>query len=272
MIYDALKRAGHTVRLAPSAVPASEPVAPDAPQPAEPVTPALPDTASPAPSITPLPRNAPRRRGTWPEMVGLYYNIAALRTSDAPVVLQFLASRPGEGTSAIAREFSMFAAGEETGAVLLIDCSCRSVPASLPLSTLGRVTPPSLADVARTGGSFEAAVTLNRTAGHLHEARLADHPNSLLHTNATMWAGLLDRVRQRYRFTVLDCPAVSTNPDNVVLARSCDGVIVVVEAETTRGPVAQTTLDMVERFGGRVLGLAFNKRQFYIPRWVYRRL
>src|SRR5579871_1749545 len=250
MIYDALKRAGHTVRLASSAVPAFDPVDVEVPEPpGSAASPTPADGASPipsvtppvAPSVTPLPRGAPRRRGTWPEMVGLYYNIAALRTSDAPVVLQFLASRPGEGTSAITREFSMFAAGEETGAVLLVDCSCRSMPSRLPLSTVGRAPPASLADIARSGGALEAAIEPSRVAGHLHEARLADHPNSLLHTNAAMWAGLLDRVRQRYRFTVLDCPAVSTNPDNVVLSRGCDGVVIVVEAESTRGPVAQTT-------------------------------
>lgn len=282
MIYDALKRAGHTVRLAPGgwAPAAPEPMPPASSEPAAypaPTSEGLspgpnPAPAPPTPSVTPLPRAAARRRGAWPEMVGLYYNIAALRTSDAPVVLQFVASRPGEGTSAIAREFAMFAASEETGAVLLIDCSCRSVPSRLPLSTVGRAPLPSLADVVRAGDGFEAAVEPNRAVNHLHEARLADHPNSLLHTNPTMWADLLDRVRQRYRFAVLDCPAVSTNPDNVVLSRSCDGVVIVVEAETTRGPVARTTIDMVERFGGKVLGLAFNKRRFYIPRWVYRRL
>ena len=47
---------------------------------------------------------------------------------------------------------------------------------------------------------------------------------------------------------------------------------VVMEAETTRGPVARATIETIERFGGKVLGLVFNKRRFYIPRWIYRRL
>jgi Mrp family chromosome partitioning ATPase len=204
-------------------------------------------------------------------MAGLYYNIAALRTSDAPVVLQFVASRPGEGTSAIARAFARFAAGEETGAVLLVDCSCHGTPART-LSAAARMPGPSLADVARAGEPLETAIEPGRMSAHLHQARLADHPNSLLHTNATAWASLLDQARQRYRFTILDCPAVSTNPDSVVLSRSCDGVVVVVEAESTRAPVIRATIEMVERFGGRVLGLAFNRRRFYIPRWIYRRL
>jgi Mrp family chromosome partitioning ATPase len=186
------------------------------------------------------------------------------------VVLQFLASRPGEGTSAIARAFATFAAGEETGAVLIVDCSHHGAPARRPAA--GRVPAPTLAEIARAGEPIDAAIEPGRALAHLHEARLADHPNSLLHTNASAWATLLDQARQRYRFTILDCPAVSTNPDSVVLSRSCDGVVIVVEAETTRGPVVRSTVETVERFGGRVLGLAFNKRRFYIPPWIYRRL
>jgi Mrp family chromosome partitioning ATPase len=226
----------------------------------------------PGPSVTPLPRATPKRRAIWPEMAGLYHNIGALRTAEGPVVLQFLASRPGEGTSAIAREFAAFAAGEETSAVLLIDGNARAALPRPSLPTVGRAPCPSLAEVVRAGQPIAAAIEPSRVAGHLHEARLADQPNSLLHTNLGAWAALLDQARQLYRFTVLDCPAVSTNPDSVVLARGCDGVVIVVEAETTRGPVVQSTIDMVERFGGRVLGLAFNKRRFYIPPWIYRRL
>src|SRR5258706_417853 len=85
-------------------------------------------------------------------------------------------------------------------------------------------------------------------------------------------AGLLDQVRERYRFVLLDTPAISTHHDSVVLSRSCDGVVVVMEAEATRGPVARATIETIERFGGKVLGLVFNKRRFYIPRWIYRRL
>jgi protein-tyrosine kinase len=265
MIYDALKRAGHTLELAPAPAPKL-----DSPNPAPP-SPA-PPKPEPAPSVAPLPRSLAKRHAIWPEMAGLFYNIAALRTSDDPVVLQFLASRPGEGTSAIAREFAAFAASDETSAVLLIDCNWRAAPPRSALPTVGRMPLPSLADTVRAGAPIETAVEQGSGPAHLHRARLADQPNSLLHTSASAWSALLDQARQRYRFTILDCPAVSTHPDSVVLARSCDGVVIVVEAETTRGPVVQATIDMVERFGGRVLGLAFNKRRFYIPRWIYRRL
>jgi len=258
MIYDALKRAGHAVHAQPATAPLIQPGAPPIP-----VTP---------PPVTPLPRPATRRRAPWPEMVALYYNIDALRDGDTALVLQFMASRPGEGTSTVVREFAAFAAGEDTSAVLLIDGNYTGARPVHTLPGLGRVEPPSLADAVRNGSGLDAAIVASATIPHLHEARLCDRPNSLLHTNAGAWAGLLEEARRRYRFVLLDTPAVSTHPDSVVLSRSCDGVVVVVEAESTRGPVARATIETIERFGGKVLGLVFNKRRFYIPRWIYRRL
>src|SRR5258708_912113 len=209
MIHAALKRAGHNVHALLSPLPTSAEA-----------------SSMPPPAMSPvttLPRNAPKRRVPWPEMVALYYNIDALRTSDSPVVLQFVSARPREGTSTVARAFASFAAGEETSSVLLIDGSCHG---ALPRPAFGHGPVPSLAEIARAGERIEAAIEPGRTPD-LHEARLADHANSLLHTNGTAWAGVLEKARQRYRFTVIDSPAVSTNPDTVVLARACDGVVLV---------------------------------------------
>ncbi|MEJ0071252.1 MAG: phosphatase PAP2 family protein [Pseudomonadota bacterium] len=238
MLHDALKRAGHTVQLAPSA-----------------------PAPLPGPSVTSLPRSAPKRRAIWPEMVGLYHNIGALRTAESPVVLQFLASRPGEGTSVIAREFAAFAASEETSAVLLIDCNGRAAPPRPSLPTVGRAPCPSLAEVARAGEPIDAAIEPSRIAGHLYEARLADQPNSLLHTNIGAWSAVLDQARQRYRFT----PCWIARRSAPIPTRSCWRAAATASSSWSRPkpPAArwyQTTIEMVERFGGKVLGLAFNKR------------
>src|SRR5258708_4400746 len=165
MMYDALKRAGHTGLVQPTPAP------PDSPTP-------------PAPSAFAAPlRTTPKRRQPWPEIVGLYYNIDALRSSDGPVVLQFVASRPGEGTSAVAREFAAFAAGEQSTAVLLVDCDHRGGAARSALPAIGRNRPPTLAEVAAGGGDIEAAIELSPTLPHVHEARLSNQANSLLHVN-----------------------------------------------------------------------------------------
>jgi len=54
--------------------------------------------------------------------------------------------------------------------------------------------------------------------------------------------------------------------------RKVDGVIFVVEAEKTRWPVAVASKEKVVKHGGNILGMVFNKRRFYIPEAVYKRM
>jgi protein-tyrosine kinase len=49
-------------------------------------------------------------------------------------------------------------------------------------------------------------------------------------------------------------------------------VILVVEAERTRWPVAKNAIQEFENSGAKVLGVFLNKRQFYIPPRIYRYL
>ncbi len=51
-----------------------------------------------------------------------------------------------------------------------------------------------------------------------------------------------------------------------------DGVIIVVEAEKTRWQVALSLKEKIINNGGNILGLVFNKRQYYIPQFIYDRL
>ena len=56
------------------------------------------------------------------------------------------------------------------------------------------------------------------------------------------------------------------------MASMVDGTVLVVEAEKTRWPVAVNVKERIKQSGGKVLGIAFNKRQYYIPGWLYRRI
>jgi len=51
-----------------------------------------------------------------------------------------------------------------------------------------------------------------------------------------------------------------------------DGVVVVVEAEKTRWQVVENLKQKIENRGGNILGIVFNKRRFYIPDSIYRKL
>jgi Mrp family chromosome partitioning ATPase len=58
----------------------------------------------------------------------------------------------------------------------------------------------------------------------------------------------------------------------ISLSRYVDGVVLVLEAEKTRKPVAENLKNRILENGGNLLGMVFNNRRFHIPESVYKRL
>jgi capsular exopolysaccharide synthesis family protein len=83
---------------------------------------------------------------------------------------------------------------------------------------------------------------------------------------------LLDSVKERYRFVVIDIPALNEVSMATRLAGLCDGAILVVEAERSRREVMQKAKVQLVESNANILGVVLNKRRFHIPDWLYRRL
>jgi Mrp family chromosome partitioning ATPase len=78
--------------------------------------------------------------------------------------------------------------------------------------------------------------------------------------------------RTRFDLVLIDSPPLETSSDGLAMVRKADGVVLVIEAEKTRWPVVQNLRDSVIQHGGNILGVVFNKRRYYVPGWVYKRL
>jgi Mrp family chromosome partitioning ATPase len=207
------------------------------------------------------------------DSANLFYNITSLRVQSDPIALQFVAARPGEGTSLIASRFAAFAAEVEGSSALLIDCTVRQ-----PRKQRGRrpaaedAEPPSLLDAYMRDGKIDGAITPHEPNGALSTARLTSRGNSLLHSNAETLSAVLGQVRKRYRLAVLDTPSLEETTATLVFSRACDGVVLVLEGEATPARAAEATIEAVERSGGKILGIVYNKRRMHMPSWLYRRL
>jgi Mrp family chromosome partitioning ATPase len=79
---------------------------------------------------------------------------------------------------------------------------------------------------------------------------------------------LFDLARQKFSIIILDCPPATEAPDLLALARYSDGTVFVVRADATSRRVIAETKQAIERFGGQILGVVFNQRRSYIPRWM----
>lgn len=80
---------------------------------------------------------------------------------------------------------------------------------------------------------------------------------------------LLAEVRASYAYTILQPPPTSFAYESVECSSVADFVLLVVQAEQTRRPVAQTIIDQVAQLGRQVQGVIMVGRKFYIPGWVY---
>jgi Mrp family chromosome partitioning ATPase len=80
------------------------------------------------------------------------------------------------------------------------------------------------------------------------------------------------KLRQRFDLILIDSPPATTSPDGLALSSKVDGIVLVVEAEKTRWPVAESTKNRILSSGGKILGIVLNKRRYHIPDFVYKRL
>ncbi|MGE8407785.1 MAG: CpsD/CapB family tyrosine-protein kinase [Pseudomonas sp.] len=83
---------------------------------------------------------------------------------------------------------------------------------------------------------------------------------------------LLERLAADYRFVVIDGEAVYAGADSLVMGPLVDGVILVVNADDTRREVAQAASQRLVQAGARLIGSVFNRRRYYMPKWLYNNL
>jgi capsular exopolysaccharide synthesis family protein len=79
---------------------------------------------------------------------------------------------------------------------------------------------------------------------------------------------LLGRLQSQFDFIVIDGAPVNDYADSSVLATKVDGVILVIEADKTPVPEAETAKRQLSKVGARILGVVLNRRRSYIPAFL----
>jgi hypothetical protein len=90
------------------------------------------------------------------------------------------------------------------------------------------------------------------------------------HHVQTSLGASLNVIRQRYRYSLIDCGSLAESQEVVRLAPLVDGVILVVEANRTQKDQIRYAERAIESVNGRILGHVLNKRTYPIPDWCHR--
>jgi protein-tyrosine kinase len=220
------------------------------------------------PSAVPLPAMFPEL-SMEEEMLRLHQHLDILLPDVKHKLVQFIGTRQGEGASTVANEFARVSAARFGQRVLLLDGDPYKAPQASPhavqMDDRGATASPNRDpdDLApyQIGNANLFVGTVPHGRGSATQA--AGSPPA-----DAFW----ERLRQRFDLVLVDSLPAATSADGLAISSNVDGVILVVEAENTRWPVAENLKDSILRSGGKVLGIVFNKRRHYIPDFIYRRL
>lgn len=85
----------------------------------------------------------------------------------------------------------------------------------------------------------------------------APNPAELLEDE--MFDKMLEILKKEYDYIIIDTPPVGSVIDGAVIAKYCDGAILVIESGSVSYRIAQKTKSQLEKSGCKILGVVMNK-------------
>ena len=104
----------------------------------------------------------------------------------------------------------------------------------------------------------------------LSSGALATDSPKLLHSQRLK--ARLTELRQEFDFVIIDVPPLTPYSDAIGLGQIADGLVLVLEANSTRREAAFQVAENLRAANVRILGAVLNKRTYPIPDSLYRRV
>jgi capsular exopolysaccharide synthesis family protein len=200
---------------------------------------------------------------------GLVQRVFLERAQNPPRMVVFAAVDHGSGCSQIAASVAQNLAANAHGAVCLVDANFRSPALPRMLAT---TNDHGLTNALLEQGSIHSFV---KPVGDSSLKLLssgpigADSPNLL---QSDRMRTRCAELRERFDFVIVDAPPMARYRDAIALGELCDGLVLVLEAGSTRRKAARVVMQTLRACKIGVLCVVLNKRTFPIPERIYRKL
>jgi polysaccharide biosynthesis transport protein len=203
------------------------------------------------------------------EALRLVQRIFLLQTQKTPRAILFAGIDQGAGCSQVCLLVAEALRSTVTGSVCLVEANFRSP--SLP-NLLGTTNHHGLTDALLQEGpirSFARPLETGKfwllSCGSLPP----DSPNLL---NSDRLRVRFEELRKEFDYLLVDAPSLTRYADATALGRLTDGLVLVLEANSTRREAALRVMENLRAAQIHVLGAVLNKRTFPIPESLYHRL
>jgi capsular exopolysaccharide synthesis family protein len=206
--------------------------------------------------------------GRWAneESLRLVQQVFLLRAQEPPHVVVFAGIEHGNGCSQIAASVAETLAKNSRRPVCLVEANFRSP--RLP-EMYGMTNHHGLTNALLEAGPISAYVkeVAHDNLWMLSSGTLAADSASLL--NSDNLRGRLIELRQEFGFVIIDAPPLTRYSDAIVLGQLSDGLVLVIEADSTRREAASVATKTLQSSQVSILAAVLNKRSFPIPQKIY---
>lgn len=165
-------------------------------------------------------------------------------------------SVPNEGKSAVS--FNLARAFAEDGKkVLYVDADIRK---SVTIARYGvDIETKGLTHYLSGQKQLEDVIydTSIKNLNIIFTGQVAPNPAELLGNNR--FKKLLSTKREEYDYIIIDCPPLGSVIDAAIIAKECDGAIIVIETDNVSYKLVQRVKKQLDQSGCRILGAVLNK-------------
>ena len=214
--------------------------------------------------------NRPRRRRTEVDEYDsiLWRMESLLEGSDAVANLYgVVGASKGVGTTTVAMNLANRLIDHVDGNVLLVDANFYRPRAERLLNLKKN---PGLSEVLTDGMPLAEAVQRSRVPGLELLASGRGGRLEQIGLDPDSVVALISEMRESYSGVVFDFSEATCMGPSFLLARECDGVLIVARSEKTSRTEAETAIEQLRQDGVHVLGAVLNRYQNRVPGWLRR--
>jgi len=171
-------------------------------------------------------------------------------------VIAFTSCTPNEGKSSVSFNLAVSFA-EEGKKVVLIDADLRK-SVLIGRYKVGEID-AGLTHILSGQNNLEE-VLYHTDINNLDIIFSGTHsPNPAELLNSGRFTAMLDTLRAKYDYVIIDTPPLGSVIDSAIVSKACDGAILVIEANSISSRFAQTVKGQLEKSNCRILGTVLNK-------------
>ncbi|MFK8011915.1 MAG: GumC family protein [Marinicellaceae bacterium] len=162
---------------------------------------------------------------------------------------------PSEGKTTIAMNLAHSLS--HLGDTILIEADLRR---PMVKKNMGKVNQKGLTSLITGETPFAECISLDPKSKKLHilsSGMIPPNPLELL--SSEKFELLLSKLKERYKFVIIDCAPVMAVSDALVLSQKVDGVLFVIKHESTPSQLVESAITRLKRVSSNIVGVTLNR-------------